>query len=182
MCTCLYYSFSHTPPSSCRMSIPFPIYHCLGCLEALLLTFNFEYHESTSTFRFSCFSAAPSPTQKEGVRRMIIIIIIITRITRILSRCLESVCRCLPSSQSAFFRTTFPTILDLVRFSMKTSSPTSVKLCRPPAKPFHNRGSPLKTHSKGTLASNSFVPSSHHLRALQLLQFDETAFLHSRLK
>ncbi|KAJ6574195.1 hypothetical protein B0H19DRAFT_1063180 [Mycena capillaripes] len=41
---------------------------------------------------------------------------------------------------------------------LKMSSPISVKLCRPPAKSFQNRGSPLKTHSKGTPASNSFVP------------------------
>jgi hypothetical protein len=43
MCTC------------CRMSILFPIYHCLGCLKALLLTFNFEHHELTSTFLFRAF-------------------------------------------------------------------------------------------------------------------------------
>jgi hypothetical protein len=43
----------------------------------LLLTFNFEHHELTSTFPFSRFCAAPSarssPTQKEGGRSMIII-------------------------------------------------------------------------------------------------------------
>jgi hypothetical protein len=27
------------------MSILFPIYHCLGRLKALLLTFNFEHHK-----------------------------------------------------------------------------------------------------------------------------------------
>jgi hypothetical protein len=48
MCTCLYSSFSPTPPGSCRMSILFPIYHYLGCLKALLLTLS-------STFPFSCF-------------------------------------------------------------------------------------------------------------------------------
>jgi rRNA maturation protein Nop10 len=60
MCTCLYSSFSPTPPGSCRMPILFPIYHRLRCLKALLLTFNFEHHKLTSTFPFSCFSAAPS--------------------------------------------------------------------------------------------------------------------------
>ncbi|KAJ7827203.1 hypothetical protein B0H13DRAFT_2373968 [Mycena leptocephala] len=74
-----------------------------------------------------------------------------------------------PQRAFAFFRTTFPTILDLVLFSQKMSSPISIKLCRPAATPFHNRGTPLKTRSKRTLASELLFRFPHHLRAIPCL-------------
>jgi hypothetical protein len=50
------------------MSILFPIYHCLGCLKALLLTFNFEHHELTSTFLFRAFVRLRLRTLKQMPR------------------------------------------------------------------------------------------------------------------
>jgi hypothetical protein len=67
MCTCLYASFLPLRPAA-AMSILFPIYHCLGCLKALLLTFNFEHHELTSTFLFRAFVRLRLRTLKQMPR------------------------------------------------------------------------------------------------------------------
>jgi hypothetical protein len=60
----IFFLFSHS-----ARQLPY-VNHCLGCLMALFLTFNFEHHKLAST---SAPSARSSPTQKEGIRQIIMI-------------------------------------------------------------------------------------------------------------
>jgi hypothetical protein len=122
-------------------------------------TLHFRPRRSTALLLFKRdvhFLSPPSllPSSLSGAPDSVAVF---SHILCILKRSLESVCVCYHVS-SFFSEPRSQTILTWDLISQETSSPISVKLCRGPATPLHNRGSPFKTRSRGPPVSDSFFP------------------------